>query len=83
MEIVAIFAITNNKNKSNMKYIIKDGKTVMEKGFVRKGVSYTYWFDPVDFPEVTPKYFDTYEQAAEFKTKAKLSDLFTKIVAIA
>ena len=66
-----------------MKYIIKDGKQVLQKGFIRKGVSYTYWFDPVDFPENTPKYFATYEQAAEFKSKAKLSDLFTKIVAIA
>ena len=66
-----------------MKYIIKDGKQVLQKGFIRKGVSYTYWFDPVDFPENAPKYFATREQAEEFKTKAKLSDLFTKIVAIA
>lgn len=71
------------KSNNIMKYIIKDGRDVLRKGFVRKGVSYTYWFDPADFPEDTPKYFDTYEQAAEFKTKAKLSELFTKIVAIA
>ena len=76
------FAI-RNKSNNIMKYIIKDGKSVLQKGFIRKGVSYTYWFDSVDFPDETPKYFDTYEKAAEFKTKAKLSDLFTKIVAIA
>ena len=74
--------VVRNKSNNIMKYIIKDGKDVLQKGFIRKGVSYTYWFDSVDFPEETPKYFDTYEQAAEFKTKAKLSELFTKIVAI-
>ena len=65
-----------------MKYIIKDGRDVLRKGFVRKGVSYTYWFDPADFPDKTPKYFDTYESAAEFRTKLQLSDFLTKIVAV-
>lgn len=65
-----------------MKYIIKDGRDVLQKGFVRKGVCYTYWFNPADFPEDTPKYFDTYESDAEFRTKLKLSDILTKIVAV-
>ena len=76
------FAIRNNSNNI-MKYIIKDGRDVLRKGFVRKGVSYTYWFDPADFPEDTPKYFDTYESAVEFRTKLKLSDFLTRIVAVA
>ena len=69
-----------------MKYIIKDGSCVLRKGFSRKGVSYTYWFDPADFPEdtpkYTPKYFDSYESAVEFRTQLELSDIFTKIVAV-
>lgn len=71
------------KSNNIMKYIIKDGRDVLQKGFLRKGKSYTYWFDPADFPEDTPKYFDTYESAVEFRTRLKLSDLLTRIVAIA
>ena len=71
------------KSNNIMKYIIKDGRDVLRKGFLRKGVSYTYWFDPTDFPEDAPKYFDTYESAVEFRTRLKLSDLLTRIVAIA
>lgn len=66
-----------------MKYIIKDGGDVLRKGFIRKGISYTYWFNISDFPEDSPKYFDTYESAEEFITKFKLSNLLTRIVPIA
>lgn len=66
-----------------MKYIIKDCGDVLQKGFLRKGISYTYWINLADFPEDTPKYFDTYESAEEFRKKLKLSELFTKIVAVA
>ena len=66
-----------------MKYIVKDGETVLRRGFIRNGICYTYWFKPVDFPEITPKYFDTYEKAAEFLTKMNLPDLIANIVAIA
>ena len=76
------FASEINSNNI-MKYIIKDGRDVLRKGFVRKGISYTYWFDPADFPEDTPKYFDTYESAVEFRTKLKLSDFLTRIVSVA